>query len=316
MNEEQVFVGIDVSKNRLDIALHPNDRRWSVANLASDIAGLTDELVVLGPELIVVESTGGYEMPLATQLTMADLRVAIVNPRQVRDFAKATGRLAKTDAIDASVLAHFAAAIRPEPKPLPDAQQRELKALVTRRHQLIEMRTMERNRYHTAPQWTRDKIKEHIGWLSGQIRDLDKDLRKHVRANTEWRQKDDLLRSVKGVGPITSLTLITCLPELGKVNRKEIAMLVGVAPLNCDSGQMRGRRSIWGGRSHVRSVLYMAALSASRSNPRIKAMYKRLKKAGKPSKVALVACMRKLLVILNAIVKSGTPWSDSYAQSI
>lgn len=316
MNEEQVFVGIDVSKNRLDIALHPNDRRWSVANLASDIAGLTDELVVLGPELIVVESTGGYEMPLATQLTMADLRVAIVNPRQVRDFAKATGRLAKTDAIDASVLAHFAAAIRPEPKPLPDAQQRELKALVTRRHQLIEMRTMERNRYHTAPQWTRDKIQEHIGWLSGQIRDLDKDLRKHVRANTEWRQKDDLLRSVKGVGPITSLTLITCLPELGKVNRKEIAMLVGVAPLNCDSGQMRGRRSIWGGRSHVRSVLYMAALSASRSNPRIKAMYKRLKKAGKPSKVALVACMRKLLVILNAIVKSGTPWSDSYAQSI
>ena len=315
MNEEQVFVGIDVGKNRLDIALHPNDRRWSVANLASDIAGLSDELMILGPELIVVESTGGYEMPLATQLTMADLRVAIVNPRQVRDFAKATGRLAKTDAIDASVLAHFAAAIRPEPKPLPDAQQRELKALVTRRHQLIEMRTMERNRYHTAPQWTRDKIKEHIGWLSGQIRDLDKDLRKHVRANTEWRQKDDLLRSVKGVGPITSLTLITCLPELGKVNRKEIAMLVGVAPLNCDSGQMRGRRSIWGGRSHVRSVLYMAALSASRSNPRIKAMYKRLKKAGKPSKVALVACMRKLLVILNAIVKSGTPWSDSYAQS-
>jgi len=316
MNEEQVFVGIDVSKNRLDIALHANDRRWTVANVATDIAGLTDELVVLGAELIVVESTGGYEMPLATKLTMAELRVAIVNPRQVRDFAKATGRLAKTDAIDASVLAHFAAAIRPEPKPLPDAQQRELKALVTRRHQLIEMRTMEKNRYHTAPQWTRDMIKEHIGWLSGQIRDLDKDLRKHVRANAEWRQKDDLLRSVKGVGPITSLTLITCLPELGKVNRKEIAMLVGVAPLNCDSGQMRGRRSIWGGRSHVRSVLYMAALSASRSNPRIKAMYKRLKKAGKPSKVALVACMRKLLVILNAIVKSGTPWSDSYAQSI
>ena len=270
----------------------------------------------LQPVSIVLEATGSLELPLATQLALADLPVAIVNPRQVRDFAKAMGQLAKTDTIDALVLAHFAQAVRPPARPLTDTQTRELRALTARRRQLVEMLTAEGNRRRTAQESVKPQIDEHIHWLRARIDDIDRDLQNLIRSSALWREREQLLRSVPGVGPTLSANLLAHLPELGSMGRGQIAALVGVAPLNRDSGTFRGKRKIWGGRRDVRSTLYMAALVASRHNPVIRDFYKRLCNAGKPKKVALTACMRKLLVILNSLVKSGQPWQPKPANPI
>jgi len=269
---------------------------------------LVARLDQLRPALVVLEATGGMELPLVGALAAAGLPVVVINPRQAREFAKATGRLAKTDAIDAQVLAHFAEAVRPRLRPLADAAAQELSALMTRRRQLIEMLTAERNRLRTAAPAVRPDIQEHIRWLERRLADLDGDLSQTIRSSDIWREKDDLLQSAPGVGPVVSTTLLADLPELGALNRKEIAALVGVAPLNRDSGTLRGRRTVWGGRSKVRSALYMATLVATQRNPVIRIFYQRLLSAGKPKKVALTACMRKLLTILNAMIRSRTPW--------
>lgn len=299
------YIGIDVSKSRLDIAQAPEAASWSTSNDPEGISDLVRQLAKSAPALVVMESTGGFESALAAALLAASVRVVVVNPRQVRDYARATGRLAKTDKLDARVLAAFAEAIKPELRQLPDTALRELSGLLHRRQQVVEMLTAERNRMGLATEAVRKDIRAHIHWLQGRLEELDKDLRGAIRATPAWREKDDLLRSIKGVGPVLATTLLAELPELGQLNRKQIAALVGVAPLNRDSGQYRGKRSIWGGRSHVRAVLYMAALSASRHNPLIRPLYLRLLAAGKPDKVALTACMRKLLIMLNGIMRDG-----------
>ena len=271
-----------------------------------------DEIVPLGPSGVVLEATGGFEMPIAGELELVGLPVSLVNPRQVRSFARATGKLAKTDAIDALLLAQFAEAVKPPVRPLPDEETRELRALVDRRRQLLEMLTSERNRLRPASKRVGRLIQEHILWLKQQIDDLDKDIGELIRSSPIWRAQEDLLRSVPGVGRVLSCTLLTHLPELGSLNRGQVAALVGVAPLNRDSGAFRGKRSVWGGRSAIRSALYMAALVASQHNPVIKAFYHRLRAAGKPAKVALTACMRKLLLILNSMLKRGTQWGPPH----
>lgn len=300
------FVGIDVAKDQLDIA-DDSGEAWSVSNDAAGIAELIKRLT--DAELIVLEATGGYESAAAGALAAQGLPVAVVNPRQVRDFARATGELAKTDTIDARVLALFAERIRPEPRPLPDDTHGELVDLVARRRQLVEMLGAESNRLRLTRRGPVQKgIKAHVAWLEKQIKLLDQDLDRLIRQSPLWRAKDDLLQGVPGIGPTTAHTLLAELPELGRLNHKEIAALVGVAPFNRDSGQLRGRRIIWGGRASVRSTLYMATLTATRYNPAIRAFYQRLRSRGKPAKLALTACMRKLLVILNAIVRSNQPW--------
>ena len=304
----ETFVGVDVSKAQLDVAIRPLGKSLKRANDDEGIGGLVVELKALKPSIVVMEATGGLELPLGAALALAGVPVAVVNPRQVRDFAKAIGRLAKTDALDAEVLAHFAEAVRPEPKPLPDEQAIALEALVGRRRQLVEMLTAENNRLQRSVAAVRPSIKEHIDWLRRRLADIDRDLDKAIKQSPVWRAKDDLLRSVPGVGPVTSRTLLAELPELGKLNRKEIAALVGIAPLNCDSGTMRGKRRTWGGRASVRSTLYMSALVATRRNSFIRPMYLRLIGRGKPAKVAIVACARKLLSILNAMVRENQPW--------
>jgi transposase len=303
-----VQVGIDVSKARLDVAVEPTHVRWQVANDEAGIQQLVERLQQLGPERIVLEATGGYELAALAALGCAALPAVAVNPRQVREFAKATGRLAKTDRLDAQVLAHFAEAVKPELRPLPDAATRELAALLARRRELIEMRTAETNRLELAVDAVRSDIREHLRWLDKRIGQLDRELHDRLRASPLWRDKDDLLRSVPGVGPVLSLTLLADVPELGKVNHRQLAALVGVAPFNVDSGKSSGQRHIWGGRAAVRAVLYMATCTAVRHNPVLRALYQRLVASGKRKKVALVACMRKLLTICNAIVASGTPW--------
>jgi transposase len=304
------FVGIDVAKAHLDIAIRPTGvtNRFATEKL--------DELVAFvqqaKPLLVVMEATGGMETPVAAALAAVGVPVAIVNPRQARDFAKALGKLAKTDAIDAAALAHFAEAVRPEPRPLPDAQTRELEALVMRRRQLIEMLVAEQNRLAACPSTSmRKSLEQHIEWLRRQVKDIDKDITKAVRNSPIWREKDDLLQSVPGVGPVVSSMVLASLPELGTLNRKQIAALVGVAPLNRDSGTMRGKRSIWGGRAPMRAALYMATLVATKRNDAIRAFYQRLLIAGKAKKVALVACMRKLLTILNAMMRTGRRWQSN-----
>lgn len=300
------FVGIDVAKDQLDVA-DGSGETWSVGNDASGIGKLLERLTEV--DLIVLEATGGYESAAAGALATQGLPVAVVNPRQVRDFARATGELAKTDAIDARILALFAERIRPEPRPLPDETQEELIGLVARRRQLIEMLGAESNRLRLTRRGPVQKgIKAHVAWLEKQIKLLDKDLDRVIRQSPLWRAKDDLLQGVPGIGPTTARTLLAELPELGHLNDKEIAALVGVAPFNRDSGQLRGRRIVWGGRASVRRTLYMATLTATRYNPAIRAFYQRLRTRGKPAKLALTACMRKLLVILNAIVRSRRPW--------
>jgi len=308
----ELFVGIDVSKARLDVAVAPSGDAWSVSNSADGMQQLVQALGRLSPRLIVLEATGGLERRAVAALAAATLPVVAVNPRQVRDFARAMGRLAKTDAIDAAVLALFAERIRPELRPVRDAEAQELEALIVRRRQVVDMITAEKNRLSAAPpsKRVRTAIARTIKYLQAQLDEIDSDLDKAVRGSPAWREKDDLLRSVPGVGKVLSRTLLSLAPELGTLGRKQMAALVGVAPLNRDSGTQRGRRVIWGGRAHVRAVLYMSALVATRYNPVIRAFHTRLIAAGKLPKVALVACMRKLLSILNAIIRSGSPWAS------
>ena len=315
MEGEARFVGIDVSKAQLDVAVRPTGKRWVLPYDETGIEGLIPQIVDLEPALVLLEATGGLELPLVAALAAAALPVVVVNPRQVRDFAKATGTLAKTDTLDAGVLAHFADAVRPEVRPLKDAETQVLNSLTARRHQVMTMLVSEKNRLGTAsgavsPRAVSPRIEAHIAWLEQELSDLDKGLRQTLRQSPVWREKDDLLRTVPGVGPQLSLTLLAHLPELGTLDRKQIAALVGVAPYNRDSGTRRGKRAVWGGRSRVRAVLYMGALVASRHNPAIRDFYQRLLAAGKPKKVALIASMRKLLVTLNAMLKHGYPWRD------
>jgi transposase len=315
MANDRCFIGVDVSKAALDVAVRPTDEFWRCANDEAGVASLVARLAQLCPARIILEATGGYEVPLACALAAASLPVVVVNPRQVRDFAKGTGRLAKTDKLDAAILARFGEAVCPEVRPLPDAATTELAALMQRRQQIIGMHTAETNRLSCARQNVRKSIKASIAWLEKQLARIDDDLNDSIRNSPVWREKDDLLQSVPGVGPVLSSTLLGSLPELGKLNRKQIAALVGVAPLNRDSGTLRGKRTVWGGRSRIRAVLYMSALVAVRRNPTICEFYKRLRAAGKTGKVALTACMRKLLTILNAMVKHETPWVESYNQN-
>jgi len=306
-----VFVGIDVAKASLDVAVRPSGECWQLANEEGALLPLLTQLQSLGPTLVVLEATGGFEHAVVAALAAAGLPVVVANPRQVRDFARATGQLAKTDAIDAHVLALFAERVRPAPRPLPDEAAQALDAVLTRRRQLLEMLTAERNRLGFAGAPVARRIRTHIRWLQRELADVDRDLGQLIEQSPVWRAQDDLLQSVPGVGPIVSRTLLGELPELGRLTRKQIAALVGVAPLARDSGTLRGRRLIWGGRAPVRAVLYMGALVAARWNPVIRAFYQRLRAAGKPAKVALVACMRKLLTILNAMARSGTRWRHS-----
>ncbi len=302
------YVGIDVAKAWLDVAVRPSGVRWRTAHAEADLPPLVDQLRQLGPQLVVLEATGDYERVVVARLATAGIPIAVVNPRQVRDFAKATGRLAKTDQLDAGVLAHFAEAVRPQSRPLPDEQAQALGALVERRHQVVTMLAAEKNRRQQAAPLVRPLIAEHIAWLERALTELDRELDRLLRASPLWRERDDLLRSVPGIGPVVSLTLLADLPELGTLTHKQIAALVGVAPLNRDSGAARGKRVVWGGRARVRTVLYMGALAAMRCNPVIRAFWTRLRERGKPPKVALVACMHKLLTILNAMMRQRLAW--------
>jgi transposase len=310
------FVGIDIAKDWLDINVRPGGESWREPNDAAGIGRLCERLRGVRPTLVVCEASGGWEQPLVGALAAAGLPLAVVNPRQVRDFARATGRLAKTDRIDAHVLAHFADGVRPRARPLPDATARALDSLITRRQQLIEMRTAEANRRPHVTGRLRRQLEEHLAWLDRQVHELDKDLDQALRHSPVWREQDELLRSVKGVGPVLSATLLAGLPELGRLDRKQIAALVGVAPFNQDSGTWQGKRMIWGGRAPVRTALYMATLSAVHSNPVLEGFYRHLLAAGKRKKVALVACMRKLLTILNAMVRDQRRWEPSVARSV
>ena len=310
MEGEARFVGIDVSKAQLDVAVRPTGKRWTLPYDQTGIEGLIPQIVDLEPALVLLEATGGLELPLVAALAAAALPVVVVNPRQVRDFAKATGTLAKTGTLDAGVLAHFADAVHPDVRPLKDAETQVLNSLTARRHQVMTMLVSGKNRLGTAIGTVNPRIEAHIAWLEQELSDLDKGLRQTLRRSPVWHEKDDLLRTVPGVGEQISLTLPANLPELGTLNRRQIAALVGVAPYNRDSGALRGKRAVWGGRSRVRAVLYMGALVASRHNPAIRDFYQRLLAAGKPKKVALVASMRKLLVILNGMLKHGSPWCD------
>jgi transposase len=295
--------------------VRPSGERWAVPNDAGGVVTLVERLQALRPTLMVLEATGGLERIATAALATAGLPVVIVNPRQARDFARATGQLAKTDALDARALAHFADVIRPTPRPLPDAQTQELRALLKRRQQLIGMRTAEQNRLAGTSERLTQDIETHIAWLNARIATLDDDLETMLRASPLWRVNDDLLQSVPGIGPVCARTLLLELPELGTLTRQQIAALVGVAPLNCDSGTLRGRRTIWGGRAHVRTVLYMGTLVATRFNPQIKVFYQRLLAAGKIKKVALTACMHKLLTILNAMLKHRKSWQVQEVQN-
>ncbi len=303
-----IFVGIDVSKATLDVALRPTGTGWQSANDEAGIRALVARLHPLAPQLLVVEATGGLERQVVAALALAGLPVAVVNPRQARDFAKATGRLAKTDALDAALLAPFAEAIRPPARPLPDDQTQALAALVERRRQLVGMLVAEKNRRAQALPAVRPLIQTHITWLEQALKALDHELDAQLQASPLWREREDLLRSVPGIGPTVARTLIAELPELGQGAVKRVATLVGLAPLNRDSGTWRGTRAIWGGRAQVRTALYMAALVGVRRNPVLRAFYERLLARGKPKKVALVACMHKLLTILHAMLAHHTPW--------
>jgi transposase len=309
---EQIFVGIDVAKDRLDIHVRPSGERFTVARDGEGLVVLVDRLKQITPALIVLEATGGFEITVAAAVGSAGLPLAVVNPRQIRDFARATGRLAKTDALDAAAIAHFAQAVHPEPRALPDEQAQELGELVARRRQVIEMMVAERNRgRHLQSARLKKRIDRHLAALQKELTEIETDLDETIRGTPLWRENEDLLKSVPGIGNATARTLLADLPELGTLGRKQIAALVGVAPFNRDSGTWRGKRTVWGGRAGVRATLYMAALAASRWNPAIAAFYRHLRDLGKPPKVALTACMRKLLVILNAILRDRRPWQNA-----
>ncbi len=313
MEPKSVYVGIDVSKSCVDVAVRPTGHVWTMSNDEAGIRKLVSRLKALDPAMVVLESTGGLELPSVAALAAAALPVAIVNPRQVRDFARATGTLAKTDALDAAALAHFADAVRPAVRPLKDTETQVLSSLVARRHQVVSIIVAEKNRLGSAIAAVRPRIEAHIAWLELELRDIDEGLRQTLRSSPVWREKDDILRSVPGVGEQLSLALLSQLPELGTLNRRQVAALVGVAPFNRDSGALRGKRRIWGGRARLRAVLYMAAMVASRFNSVMRDFYQRLLAAGKPKKVALTACMRKLLVILNSMLKRRSSWRDERA---
>lgn len=304
----QVFIGIDISKCRLDIASRPAGDIWASSNNEAGIKDLLPRLRCLQPALVVVEATGGYELSLAEELMAAEIPFVVANPRQVRDFARGTGHLEKTDRIDAAVLAHFAEVVRPALRPLVSETVQRLKAMVVRRRQLLDMLTAETNRLGLAPREMRGDIEAHVAWLQQRVAELERELHQAIKADPECREAERILRSAKGVGPALSASLIGGVPELGRLSNRKIAKLVGTAPLAWDSGKFTGKRMIWGGRSEVRGVLYMAALVAARHNPVICAFYQRLLASGKPKKVALVACMRKLLVILNAMVRDQKLW--------
>lgn len=311
-----MLVGIDVAKAELVVGTRPTAERWAVANDERGVRTLVERLTRDAPTLIVLEATGGYELLVVGALAAAGLPVVVVNPRQVRDFARATGQLAKTDRIDADVLALFAERVRPEVRPLKDEHAQELDALLARRRQLLDRLQAERNRlgqvFGRGHARVKKSLKTHIAYLERELRIADSDLGTMVRESPVWRERDELLRSVPGVGPVLARTLLADLPELGRLNRREITKLVGIAPLSRDSGTLRGRRFVQGGRASVRAVLYMAALVATKRNTVIRAFYQRLVATGKPKKLALVACMRKLLTILNSMVRTGQCWSANY----
>lgn len=308
----QLFVGIDISKDRLDVHNQPTEERFSLAHDEAGVAELVRRLQGLAPQLVVMEATGGYEIRVAAALGSAGVPVVVVNPRQIRDYARATGQLAKTDRLDARVIALFAGAVRPAVRPLPDEQAQQLGEVTARRRQLVDMLGAETNRRRMVrDQRLRERLNAHITWLEQALREVDDDLRRLVQGSVLWRETDDLLRSAPGIGKVTACTLIADVPELGHLDRRRIAALIGVAPLNRDSGTLRGRRIVSGGRASVRAVLYMATLSAIRHNPTIAAFYQRLRAGGKPGKVALVAAMRKLLTILNAMVRERRPWQPA-----
>ena len=306
------FVGIDVAKQTLDIHARPQAEAWTLTYDLAQLPALVKRLQGLAPERIIVEATGGLETLLVSHLAAANLPVCVINPRQARDFAKAIGQLAKTDRMDAAVLAHFGEALKPALRPLPSQQAQEFEALLQRRRQLIEMLVAEKNRLLQCQHLrsVASDVRQHIAFLEKRLGRCDRELREAVEQSPVWRAKDDLLKSVPGIGEVTSLTLLASLPELGELNHKQIAGLVGVAPQTRQSGRWRGQARCGGGRGQVRAVLYMATLSATRYNPVIRSFYKRLVGAGKPKKVALVACMRKLLVLLNAMVKHQCGWRE------
>jgi transposase len=308
MNQELSFVGIDVAKAYLDIAIRPGDKQWQVDYTEEGIEKLVGQIAKLHPALVVLEASGGLEVTIVAALAVADLPVVVVNPRQVRDFAKAIGKLAKTDALDAHVLAHFAEAIRPACRSLPDSENQSLNALVARRNQVMTMLVAEKNRLRISRPPVIQRIQLHIDWLKQELYEINWELKEMLHNSPVWREKENLLRTVPGVGPQLAVSMLAYLPELGTLDKKRIAALVGVAPFNRDSGTLRGKRTVWGGRSRIRASLYMAALVASRHNPVISAFYQRLLATGKAKKVALTACMRKLLVILNAMLKNHSSW--------
>jgi transposase len=310
--EQSLFVGIDVAKDGLDVHVRPTGEAFRIVRDDAGLAGLAERLARLRPALVALEATGGYEVTVAAALASAGLPVAVINPRQIRDFARATGQLAKTDALDARVIAAFAEAVRPVVRALPDEQARTLGELVTRRRQLVDMYGAELNRRRLVrdPQ-VQQQLAAHLRWLEQALADLERELRQTIRATPVWRDTEDLLRSVPGIGPVTAFTLLADLPELGRLPRRQIAALVGVAPFNHDSGTLRGRRTVSGGRADVRRVLYMATVSAIRRNPIIGAFYRRLRASGHPAKVAITAAMRKLITILNAILRDHRPWQPA-----
>jgi len=316
MTKEAVYVGVDVAKDTLDVADSGSRETRQFTNDHEGIAKAVQYIASLQPAGIILEATGNLEMPLAVALQAECLPVVIINPRQVRDFARATGALAKTDAIDARILALFGLRIKPEVRPLPDKQAREMGSLLTRRRQLMEMLVAERNRLSRSDEDVQLNIKDHIKWLKEALSDINNDLERRIQSSPSWHEKGNLLRSVPGIGKVVSTTLLIELPELGQLNRRKIAALVGVAPLNRDSGTMRGKRTVWGGRAKLRAVLYMAALVATRRNPIIAAFYRRLLDAGKVKKVALVACMRKLLTMVNAMMRARTAWNPEPIRKI
>ena len=306
---KEVVVGIDISKEMLDIGVVPSSEKWSIPNGLNGLAELARRLSDLSPKLVVMESTGGLERPVRAVVEQAGLPCAVVNPRQVRDFAKAMGILAKTDSLDALVLATFGAKVQPEARPGKDPESLELQEILTRRRQLIGILTAEKNRLgQVTSAQVRSDIQDHISWMEQRLKGFDKDMKRRIKELPEWRERAKIMLSVPGVGPVTMFTMLALFPELGKLTRREIGALAGLAPFNRDSGKYRGQRRIWGGRAAVRSVLYMAALSGIRWNPALKSFHDRLIKAGKKKKVAITACMRKLVTILNSMVRTGTMW--------
>lgn len=302
------FVGIDVCKRQLEVCIHDREGNWQYPNDGEGMIDLLSMLRQLEPTLIIVEATGGYETLVVAEVCAAGLPIAVVNPTRVRRFADSLGQLAKTDRIDAAVIAHFGSVVRPPVRPLQSEEEEYLRCLVDRRSQVIAMLTAEKNRLHTSPMRVRANVQEHVDWLTAKLKEIEAEIDQMIRHSPIWLEKTAILRSVPGIGPITAVTLVADLPELGTLNRQKIAALVGVAPFNQDSGPKRGKRRIFGGRASVRRTLYMATLVATRFNPVIRPFYEKLIGRGKAPKVALTACMRKLLVIINAMSRKGEAW--------